>query len=188
MNPRYLTFLLPLFLFCQNNPSASPPPSVDRAVLRVVDINVWSGLDYKGKLWMGEYETKLERENRYRALVQQLRALDPDIVGIQEANKLPGYAKRLAGELGYDVFYHVGVGGVRFGPVGLPWNLREGDVILTKKDLHAQFAGRKQLSGGPVGNFFTFHFSDATQVLAVKLVNFGQPVYVFVTHWHASLH
>lgn len=136
---------------------------------------------------MGEYETADVREQRFQALVQQIRALDPDIVGVQEANKLPDYAERLGADLGYDFFYHVGVGGVRLGKVGLPWNLREGDVILTKRDLQGSFAGRKQLSGGHVGSFFTFHFSDATQIMAVRIMNRGQPLFVFVTHWHASI-
>lgn len=155
--------------------------------LRILDINVWSGLDYKGYLKMGEYESDVVREKRYQALITQIKRLDPDIIGIQEANKLPCYATRLADALGYDVFYHVGLGGVRLGPIGFPWNLREGDAILAKKSLNAQFAGRKQLSGGYVGNWLTFHFSDATQIMGVKITFQNQPVFIFVTHWHASL-
>ncbi|MFQ5649195.1 MAG: endonuclease/exonuclease/phosphatase family protein [bacterium] len=180
--------LLVLCLACQteaDRTTRAPPAALD--TLRILDINVWSGLDYQGNVWMGEYETKTVREKRYQALVHQIKAMSPDIIGVQEANKLPGYADRLAGDLGYDVFFHVGIGGVRLGPVGLPWNLREGDAILTRKDLRAEFAGRQQLSGGHVGNFFTFHFSDATQVIAVKVINKGTPLYVFVTHWHASM-
>ena len=99
----------------------TPGPS-----LRILDINVWSGLDYKGSIKMGEYETESVREKRYQALLTQIKQLDPDIIGIHEANKLPYYAKRLAEAIGYDVFYHVGVAGVRLGPIGLPCNLREG--------------------------------------------------------------
>ncbi|MFQ5676531.1 MAG: endonuclease/exonuclease/phosphatase family protein, partial [bacterium] len=155
--------------------------------LRLLTINVWSGLDYEGSLKMGEYEPKKIRERRYRALVAQIKQLDPDIIGLQEANKLPDYAERLAGDIGYRAFYHVGVGGLRLGPVGLPWNLREGDAILAKKNLQPESAGRKQLSGGYVGDWATFHFSDATQVIAVKVTVLDSPLYVFVTHWHASL-
>jgi hypothetical protein len=155
--------------------------------LRILDINVWSGLDYKGYFRMGEYETPALREKRYSALVSQIRQLDPDIIGIHEANKLPDYAERLARETGYEVFYHVGIGGIRLGSIGLPWNLREGDAILAKKYLNPQSAGRRQLSGGYVGNWASFHFSDATQVIAIRITFQDRPVFVFATHWHASL-
>ncbi|MEK6193668.1 MAG: hypothetical protein N2F24_05515, partial [Deltaproteobacteria bacterium] len=136
-----------------------------KTLLKVLDINVWSGLDYIGTLTMGEYESAAIREKRYQALVKQIKELDPDVIGVHEANKVPGYAKRLAADTGCEVFQHVGVGGVRLGPIGLPWNLREGDAILVKKELNPEFVGRLQLSGGYVGKWVTFHFADATQVL-----------------------
>jgi len=110
----------------------------DKTLLKVLDINVWSGLDYIGTLTMGEYESDAVREKRYLALVKQIKELDPDVIGVHEANKIPGYAKRLGTDIGCKVFQHVGVGGVRLGPVGLPWNLREGDAILVKKKLNQQ--------------------------------------------------
>ena len=95
-----------------------------KTLLKVLDINVWSGLDYIGTLTMGEYESAAVREKRFQALVQQIKALDPDIIGVHEANKVPAYARRLAAETGCVAFQHVGVGGVRLGMLGLPWNLR----------------------------------------------------------------
>ncbi|MBN1686892.1 MAG: endonuclease/exonuclease/phosphatase family protein [Spirochaetales bacterium] len=154
--------------------------------LRVVTINVWSGLDYKGSLKMGEYEAKETRAARTRILIEQLKGLDPDLIALNEANMLPCYGRALARELSYKQIYHVGLGGLRIGPVGLPVNLREGDVILAGKPLGLKRAGRKQLSGGPVGNFFTFHFADATQVIAGRITVAGREIYVFNTHWHAS--
>lgn len=155
--------------------------------LRVLDINVWSGLNYKGIFKMGEYETDSIREARYQALIHQIRELDPDVVGIHEANKLPYYIERLVRDLGYEGFAHVGLGGIRMGPVGIPWNLCEGDGFLIKKHLHPQWAGRKQLSGGYVGNWFTFHLSDATQIIAIKIECNKRPLTIFATHWHASV-
>jgi endonuclease/exonuclease/phosphatase family metal-dependent hydrolase len=84
-------------------------------------------------------------------------------------------------------FFCLLVGGLRVGAIGLPWNLREGDVLLAKPDLSPTFAGRRQLSGGYVGNVVTVHFSDAIQILAIKIINQNRPLFVFVTHWHASL-
>lgn len=161
----------------------SPPDHL----LRILDINVWSGLNYKGYVKMSEYETDGVREKRYQALLAQIKELDPDIIGIHEANTLPDYANKLAEATGYAPFYHVALGGVRLGPIGLPWNLREGDVILVKKTLNPQFVGRKQLAGGYVGNWMTFHFSDATQIIAVKIIYNEKPIFIFTTHWHASL-
>ena len=162
----------------------APPARLD--VLRVVDINVWSGLDYRGTLAMGEYEPDERREARYRALLAQLRRLDPDVIGVHEANPVPGYVDRLAADLAYDAVMHMGLGGIRIGPVGLPWNLREGDAILARPSLDLRDEGRRRLSGGYVGSFFAFHFADATQVLAASIAVNGRRLPVFATHWHAG--
>ncbi len=154
--------------------------------LRVLTINVWSGLDYKGSVRMGEYQDRQTRERRTRILLEQLRQLNPDVIAVNEANKLPRYARRLARELDYDRVFHVGLGGLRAGPIGLPLNLREGDVILARRGLQLDGGVRRQLSGGPVGNFFTCHFADATQVIGGRITVSGRELYLFNTHWHAS--
>jgi len=157
------------------------------ATLKVVTINIWSGLDYKGTLKMGEYETPEIREGRYQVLLAELKRLSPDVIGLNEANFIPDYVERLAGDLGYDYIYHVGVSGVRIGRVGLPWNLREGDAILARKELRLEYAGRKHLGGGGfVWNWLSFHTEDATQVLLAKMRAGERDVYVAVTHVHAS--
>ena len=179
--------VLVCLLVCAAPKSAYTEALPESTFLKVLDINVWSGLDYTGYLTMGAYEDKTVREKRYQALVQQIKALDPDLIGVHEANKLPRYAKRLAADLGCRAFYHVGVGGVRLGPVGLPWNLREGDAILAKPGLNPEWVGRRQLSGGYVGRWATFHFEDATQVIGIRLTLNGQAIHVYATHWHASL-
>jgi len=178
-----LTFIIGFLICCL--PYALP--GADDVILKILDINVWSGLDYKGIVKMGEYESPAQREKRYQALVQQLKALDPDIIGAHELNRLPHYARRLAADIGYDLFFHPGLGGLRVGCIGLPWNLREGDGLFIKKQYQAEFAGRKQLSGGYVGRWLSCHFSDATQIIAVKLLLGDSPLYLFATHWHASL-
>ena len=67
--------------------------------IRILTINVWSGLTYKGFFKMGEYQDNPEK--RYELLVSEIRKLTPDIIAIQEANPLPRYAKRLAADLDY---------------------------------------------------------------------------------------
>ena len=83
--------------------------------LTIVTINVWSGLTYEGIFKMGEYESREIREKRYSILVNQLQSLNPDIIALQEANKLPHYAGRLARDLGMDRIYSVGLGGMKMG-------------------------------------------------------------------------
>lgn len=158
-----------------------------RKELRVMILNVWSGLDYKGTLRMGEYETVEVRETRFQALVEEIRTLSPDIIGLNEANFLPDYVERLAEILGYDYIYHVGVSGLHVWRIGIPWNLKEGDAILARKDLGLKYAGRKQLSGGGfVWNNLSFHTQDATQLLVGKVTLGGREIYIAVTHWHSS--
>lgn len=154
--------------------------------LKVVTINVWSGLDYIGSFKMGEYESRETREQRYQILINQLKELDPDIIAINEANKLPRYARRIARDMDCDFIQHPGVAGIHLGPIGMPVNLREGDVILAKKYLHLKSPKHEQLSGGYVGRFFTFHFQDATQVIGGKINVGGQDIYIFNTHSHSS--
>ncbi len=155
--------------------------------LTVVTINVWSGLDYEGTLKMGEYESREVREKRYQVLLSELKRLDPDVVGINEANLLPRYARRLARDLAMDYVYSVGMGGLRIGPVGIPTNFREGDAILARKGLGLSSLGKKRLSGGGIiTNFVTLHASESNQVIGATIVVNGTKVYLFDTHTHAS--
>ncbi len=154
--------------------------------LRLVTINVWSGLTYEGVFKMGAYETAATRTARTELLKAELKGLDADVVACNEANKLPGYARLLADGLGDDYVYHIGLSGVRLGPIGIPVNLREGDVILAKKEWRLKSAGRRRLSGGPVGNCCSFHLGDATQVIAGRIMVAGHPLYIFNTHWQSD--
>jgi len=155
--------------------------------IKCMSINVWSGLDYIGTFKMGEYESPDIREKRYQALLKEIAKLNPDIIAINEANFLPDYVKRLSKDINYDYIYHVGVAGLKIGRIGIPVNLKEGDAILARKELCLKQVGHKQLSGaGIITNHFSFHTQDATQVLIGKVIVKSQPIYVAVTHWHAS--
>jgi len=155
--------------------------------MTVVTVNVWSGLDYVGTLKMGEYESPDVREHRYQILLSGLKAIDPDVVAINEANPLPRYARRLARDLDMDFVYSVGMGGLRIGPVGIPTNFREGDAILAKKGLGLSRIGKNRLSGGGIiTNFITLHASESNQVIGATIVVGGTTVYLYNTHTHAS--
>jgi endonuclease/exonuclease/phosphatase family metal-dependent hydrolase len=155
--------------------------------ITVVTINVWSGIDYMGTLKMGEYESRDVREQRYQALLTELKEIDPDVVALNEANPLPRYARRLARDLDMDFVYSVGMGGLRIGPVGIPTNFREGDAILARKGLELSRLGKERLSGkGIITNFVTLHASESNQVIGATIVVNGKTVYLFNTHVHAS--
>jgi len=157
--------------------------------LTFVTINVWSGLDYKGTLKMGEYETRRVRQARYRLLLEELEARNPDVIALNEANPLPGYARRLARDLNYDYIYSVGMSGIKIGCLGIPVNFKEGEAILVRKSLGLKKTGVKRLSPGSgyIGNFVSFHFAESNQAIAGRIAVEGKPVYVVNTHLHAGL-
>ncbi len=162
------------------------PVFASAETIRVITINVWSGLTYRGAFRNGEYEDGRARNFRHELLIKDLKDLDADIISINEANMLPGYARDLAAELGYGFVYHVRRGGLRIGPVGFPLNLREGDAILAKEELGLSFLGRSKLSGGAAGNVFSIQTGDVTQIVGATVSVGGRTVYVFTTHWHKS--
>ena len=154
--------------------------------IRILTINVWSGLTYKGFFKMGEYEHHPDR--RYELLLSEIRRLAPDVIAIQEANPLPRYGKRLATDLDYEVIYRVALGGIRFGSFGIPTNMREGQAILVKKPWTIEDLGKKRLGGrGIATNWFCFHFSEITQALLGRAVIDGKPLYIYNVHFHEGL-
>ena len=180
-----------LFFGCASAPShiakreeiMSHAASAPLGEIRILTINVWSGLTYKGFFKMGEYEHHPDR--RYELLVSEIRHLDPDILAIQEANPLPTYVERLAADLNYQVIYRVALGGIRFGSFGIPTNMREGQAILVKKPWTITRLGRKRLSGGGIAtNWFSFHFREITQALLGKVLIHDKPLYVYNVHLH----
>jgi endonuclease/exonuclease/phosphatase family metal-dependent hydrolase len=153
--------------------------------VRILTINIWSGLTYRGIFKMGRYPDNPKR--RYDLLVTEIRKLAPDIIVIQEANPLPRYAERLAADLDHRVIFGVALGGIRFGSFGIPINLREGDAILVKKPWTIEEFGRKRLGGwGIVANWFCFHFGEITQALLGRAVVNAKPLYIYGIHLHAG--
>jgi endonuclease/exonuclease/phosphatase family metal-dependent hydrolase len=151
--------------------------------IRILTINVWSGLTYKGFFKMGRHRD--DPEKRYDLLVSEIRKLGPDIIAIQEANPLPHYAQRLAIDLNYEVIYSVALGGIRFGSFGIPTNMREGQAILVKKPWTITKLGRKRLRGGGIAtNWFSFHFREITQALLGKVLIHDKPLYIYNVHLH----
>jgi len=163
---------------------AYAPHSSPREV-RILTINVWSGITYRGFFKMGRYPDNPKR--RYELLVTEIRKLAPDIIAIQEANPLPYYAQRLAGALDCRAIYRVALGGIRFGPFGIPTNMREGGAILVKKPWTIVDLGRKRLEGSGIAtNWFCLHIGEITQAVLGRGVVNGKPLYVYGVHLHAG--
>jgi endonuclease/exonuclease/phosphatase family metal-dependent hydrolase len=165
--------------------AAAYRPFASPREIRILTINVWSGLTYEGTLKVGRYADQPKK--RYEALVAGIRELAPDIIAIQEANPLPDYAEHLAADLDYRVIYAVALGGIRLGPVGVPWNLREGNALLVKKPWTVVEVARARLGGwGIATNWLCFHFADITQGLISRVVVNGKPLYVCNAHLHSG--
>lgn len=156
--------------------------------LRLLTINVWSGLDYQGFFRFGEYESSKRRKERFTALVKQVKELDPDVVFVQEANFAGPYARRLASMLGFTEIHQVANGGIKFGPLGIPVNFKEGMAILAKPALRLRRHDVWKLSGplGLYGDFMTLNFKEAVHSLAVKIIINDTPFYLVNVHLNAS--
>jgi endonuclease/exonuclease/phosphatase family metal-dependent hydrolase len=172
----------------------SPHPDVEAAAqlipgplreIRILTINVWSGLTYKGFFKIGQYQD--DSEKRFGLLVKEIRKIQPDVIAIQEANPLPSYAQVLAKNLNYQFIYRVALGGIRFGSLGIPTNLREGEVILVRKPWSIVDLDRKHLGGNGIAtNWFCLHFGDFTQVIFGQAEIDGKRLYVYAVHLHSG--
>ncbi len=155
--------------------------------LRILDFNVWSGLTYLGLFRMGRYgDDSLDRA-RENSMIAQIQKLDPDVVCLHELNPVYARARRLSERLNMDVYSYMHLAGIRVGPIGMPWNLAEGDAIFARRGLNLRPVGRLQLTGGPVRRFTAWNFNDATQILGASITLGSKVVPVFTTHWHAGV-
>ncbi len=156
--------------------------------LRILTINVWSGLDYIGTLSVGDYEPPGRRAGRFAELVRQTRKIDPDVILLQEANPAGGFARRLASTLGYDSIRDIYLSGIKIGPLGIPANLREGNATLAKPALGLKKKASWRHSGGFgfAGGLLSFHFDEIIGSLVARITVQGRPLDVVNVHLHAS--
>ncbi|MGD0338501.1 MAG: BamA/TamA family outer membrane protein [Bacteroidota bacterium] len=157
--------------------------------LRILTINVWSGLDYIGNIRCGDYEHDDRRELRFQALLAQIRQLDPDIIFLQEANPVGAYAARLADSLSFDEIHLVCNAGIKLGPIGLPTNLKEGIAILARRSLALELFDVWKLSGAPgiYGDAITVHFDQSIFALVGKITVDRTPIMVVNPHLIAAI-
>ena len=176
-------FITVATLFLLNNSLCRTQP------ISFASVNVWSGLDYKGTWSIGEYESTVRREERFRILTEELRKLQPDVIALQEVNPAGSYSCRLADELGYDYISQRENAGIKIGGLGIPTNLNEGIALLAKKDLHLELVDVWDLSHsfGVFGNAVSFHFSENNIALVSKISVGSRQVYVINTHLVAAI-
>jgi endonuclease/exonuclease/phosphatase family metal-dependent hydrolase len=164
--------------------SATAGVAAEAPRLRLLTFNAWSGLDYVGLVKMGEYEPADRREARFASFVAQAKALDPDVIFLQEANPVGEYAHRLASALGMTEIHQVVNGGIKLGRFGLPTNLKEGNAILAKPALGLGHQEDWKLSGplGLFGDTLTVHLSEAVFALAGRITVGSTTVYLVDVH------
>ena len=155
--------------------------------ITVATVNAWSGLTYQGLPGVGEYEDSITRSFRFDLLANGLVELRPDVIALQEANPLPRYAEQIAAMLPtYDVLSRVRQAGVRIGPVGLPSNLREGEVILAHPARMIEQGIARQLAGPGAGNVAAFQLGLGSHLFGARIRAGGRTVHVFTTRWTPS--
>lgn len=156
--------------------------------LKVLTLNVWSGLDYIGTFSAGDYEPPGRRDARFAELVRRTRKLDPDVLLLQEVNPAGRFARRLASALGFDFVRDVYLGGIKIGPLGIPTNLREGNAILARPSLKLKEIASWRHSGGFgfAGSFLSFHFDEIVGSEVARITIQGRPLHLVNVHLHAS--
>jgi len=175
-----------LFIFCLLLPQTVYSESV--LSLKILTINIWSGVDYKGVWRFGEYESRERREQRFSVLIEQIQQLDPDIIFIQEENFLNRYVERLADTLSFDHINQVINAGIKFGTIGPPVNFKEGMAILARPSLRLDKLDAWKLSGSPgiYSSHLTIHFDETVFALVGKIFIDSVPVYLVNVHLHAA--
>ena len=156
--------------------------------MRILTINAWTGLDYHGFFRMGEYESRKDREARFRSLVAQVADLAPDVIFLQEANPVGAFADRLAEALSMDQIHQVTIAGIKVGSVGFPSNLKEGLVILARRGLALGKVGGWKLSGPPGihTDLISLHLHEVTFALVGRVEVRGRQVVLVNVHLAAA--
>lgn len=145
-------------------------------------------MDARGRVRFGEYESSARRKSRFDILVAGLKNLQPDVIAIQEANKLPGYARKLADKMGYDVVWKTTNSGIKLLGRGIPANFTAGNAILAPKHHKIKLLAAERLSGkGLQYKNFSLHFTELRDAIAARITIDRQPLIIFNTQTHFSV-
>jgi endonuclease/exonuclease/phosphatase family metal-dependent hydrolase len=154
----------------------------------LVNMNVWFGLEARGFVTFGEYESGAKKKDRFKILTDGFKDLQSDVIGIQEANLLPGYARTLSAALDCDAVWKVTNSGVKIMGGGIPTNFTAGSAVLAPKGRRLKYLGARRISGyGIQSKYFSFHFKELRDVMAVLVFVRDQPIIIFNTQTHFSV-
>lgn len=167
----------------QDKPMSAPTKITE---LRVIDYNLWHGLNPTSLTRFGEFETAEVREKRLQGFLQYARRIDPHVIFLQEVNPVHSLSQRIADELGMTRVYQVGNSGLKIGSVGLPTNLFSGLAILAKPELGLKDLGGRKISGGfgITSRWFSFQTHEFRYSHAARITVNGRPVLLLNTHLH----
>ncbi|HRE90125.1 MAG TPA: endonuclease/exonuclease/phosphatase family protein [Myxococcota bacterium] len=157
----------------------------DGTTVRLVNLNTWIGCLPRRLIQAVSLEPEGHKERRYQALLAELRDRAPDLITLQECLPLPGFVKRLAEDLGYDLLWRVCNSGIRVGSIGLPTRVGRGEglAILARREHRLEKVGVKRLSGfGLVTNWCAFQVGPVRWALAAVANVRGRKVLVVNTH------
>ncbi len=161
--------------------------------LTVVTVNSWSAMNHSGFLRCDEYEEETVRGFRQEVLTTGLKELEADVIILNGINPAESFAAETALELGMNADVWVSRSGIRFGPVSLPLNLKEGDAILSAEKLASEPAGRMSLNSTLSTGAVTLFARDGVQVFGRKIditaegESTAGGVYIFSAVWNESL-
>jgi len=153
--------------------------------LRIVNLNTWIGVLVKSVLRVQSIEPHGHKQQRFDALVAELKDRSADVVTLQECTPLPGFALDLARALDYDVHWRVGNSGLRLLSFGLPAGIGRGEglVVLAKRELALTPLATRRLSGrGLVQNWVSLQVGPVRVAVACRVHVDGRPVIVVNTH------
>jgi endonuclease/exonuclease/phosphatase family metal-dependent hydrolase len=153
--------------------------------LTILSINVWHGL-YARTFWRAErLESPESRDRRLRVLVESIRALDPDVLALQECFPQPAFGRAIAGTLGYEHVSRVSNAGVRLFGIGFPGGVKtgEGSSILARPGLGLRPLGQRALSGfGWTHGLLSLQPVPKRCALAAVVSVGGKPLVIVTAH------
>jgi endonuclease/exonuclease/phosphatase family metal-dependent hydrolase len=171
---------------CLAAPASSQGGDGEPQTLRILTFNVWHGLR------SGESKCRFPGEDRERGdrrldwQIEEIKRLDPDVLLLQEVNRIAPQARRYAEALGYDVIYKATGCGVHIWPIKIPSNMNEGLAILARPELGLVRVGSRRLSGDArCTPSIGFQTKESRYVLLGEITVSGRPVLLATTHLSA---
>jgi len=154
-------------------------------MIRLLTLNTWHG-QYPRTPWAVEsLEPAGHKERRSAALVAGVRAVDPDVIFLQECLPQPLFSRRLATQLGYEEVSKICNSGVRVLGVGVPSGIGAGEglAIFAKPHLGLRGLGTKRLSGvGFTSDLVSAQIGQLRFALAAEIRVAGRPVVLVNAH------